>query len=136
MQKINIDKEFVISMTENGHTPKEIGDILGVNECTIRNRLKEYGVTRVRKLFQITPEIMNSLKRFNKEGKTNQQIANILHISPITVRKYISKMGLKFNSERTQPINKTVIALTKEQREVLYGSLLGDMSISIIEMAI
>lgn len=131
MQKINIDKEFVISMTESGHTPKEIGDILGVNECTIRNRLKEYGVTRVRKLFQITPEIMNSLKRFNKEGKTNQQIADILHISPITVRKYISKMSLKFNSERTQPINKTVIALTEEQREVLYGSLLGDMSISI-----
>lgn len=51
MQKINIDKEFVISMTESGYTPKEIGDILGVNECTIRNRLKEYGVTRVRKLF-------------------------------------------------------------------------------------
>ena len=50
-------------------------------------------------------------------------------MSPETSRKYTKELGLETNSKRTKTLTNKHIKLTEEQLEVLYGSLLGDMSL-------
>lgn len=42
-QKINIDIDRIIALRNEGKTNREIGELFGCSEGTIRNRLKEKG---------------------------------------------------------------------------------------------
>lgn len=48
-----------------------------------------------------------------------------------TVRKYLDLNNIEYNSVKAKKITNKKLNLTKEQLEVLYGSLLGDMNIGI-----
>lgn len=78
---------------------------------------------------KLNNNIINKLILLVKEGKTNIEISKILKLSPTTVRKYTVLNGLKTNSVKNKPIKET-IKLSKEQEEIIFGSLLGDMCIS------
>lgn len=129
MKKVEIDVNEIIRLTKEQKTPEEIGPMFGVTGGVIRNRLKELGVEPYRKITKKNKEILERIKNLLDEGKTNKQIADILHISPTTVRKYTYELGYDTNSERTKTLTNKEIELTQIQLEVLYGSLLGDMSL-------
>lgn len=123
-QEVNTLK--IKELTEAGETVGEI-----VSEYIIRKYLKKMQITPTSKKTLITTEIIDNIIKLNTEGLTNKQIGIHLNISPITVRKYLMNNNQNFNSERAQKIITKNIVLTQEQIEVLYGSLLGDMSIGI-----
>ena len=53
-------------------------------------------------------------------------------MSPTTVRKYTYNMGLDINSVKTKSITKKQLDLTERQKNIIYGTLLGDANIGIL----
>lgn len=131
MRKLNLDIEQIIQLTNAHKTPTEIGAILGVDESNIRNRLKEVGKEPYRKITRKNSQILNKVEELLNQQKTNQQIADELGICASTVRKYTYELGYNTNSIKTKTLTEQPITLTEEQWEVLYGSLLGDMSLDL-----
>nr|DAF63646.1 MAG TPA: endonuclease [Podoviridae sp. ctz6O13] len=131
MKKIEINPMKLEALNKKGLNPVEIAVVLGTTEGTIRNRLKELGLVRNSKIKDITIEMQTRMEELNKEGRTNQEIATILSTTPATVRKHLRRKNLKFNSTKKYTLTKQVLELSPEQLEVLYGSLLGDMSIDL-----
>lgn len=129
MQRTEIDVNEIIRLTNEKKTPEEIGPIFGVTGGVIRIRLKEIGVEPYRKIAKKSKEILDKIKQLLDEGKTTRQISEEIGVCATTVRKYTYELGYDTNSERTKTLTKKNIELTQEQLEVLYGSLLGDMSI-------
>lgn len=129
MRKIEIDIEKVIKLTKDGKTPEEIGPLMRVTGGVIRNRLKKAGIEPYRKITKKNKQILEKIKQLLDEGKTNRQISEELKICATTVRKYTYELGYDTNSARTKTLTNKNLQLTEEQWEVLYGSLLGDMSI-------
>ena len=131
MQKVEIDINKIIKLTDECKTPEEIGPMFGVTGGVIRNRLKEIEKEPYRKIAKKSKQVLNKIKELIKEGKTNKQIADILGICATTVRKYTYELGLNTNSVKNKTLTNKQIELTDVQLEVLYGSLLGDMSIDV-----
>lgn len=121
-------KEEVIKLNLEGKTNTEIRSITGHSLTTISKYLKESGLFTRRASKE---KSLDSIKLLLDEGKTNFEIASILNISPTTVRKYTrTYLNIDTNSVKQKPIINKKLELTDIQLEVLYGSLLGDMSIS------
>lgn len=131
MNKIEIDINEVINLTDKFKTPREIGELLGVDESLIRLRLKSIGKKPYRKITRKNKGLLNKIEHLIKEGKTNQQIANELKICASTIRRYTYDLGFDTNSVKKKSLTNIDIKLTQEQWEVLYGSLLGDMSLEL-----
>ena len=74
------------------------------------------------------PEVIEKVKELLNKNKTNLEISQELGISPTTARKYTKLLGKDTNTSRNKTLKAPVI-LTKEQEEVIYGSMLGDMSL-------
>lgn len=121
----------LLVLLTNLKPPREIGAILGADESIIRLRLKSIGKQPYRKIARKNPTIFAQVKALIDEGLTNQQIADKLGICATSIRKYTYELGLKTNSVKAKPITKETLTLTDIQWEVLYGSLLGDMSIAL-----
>ena len=51
--------------------------------------------------------------------------------TPATVRKILKEHNIEFNSLRAKPIINKELVLTEEQKEILYGIILGDASIEL-----
>ena len=131
MRKSEINIEEVIRLTKECKTPEEIGPLMGVTGGVIRNRLKEIGMEPYRKIAKKNKQVLEKIKQLLDEGKTTKQISEELKICATTVRKYTYELGYDTNSERTKTLTNKNIQLTEEQWEVLYGSLLGDMTIDV-----
>lgn len=131
MQKAVIDVNEIIRLTNEKKTPEEIGPMFGVTGGVIRSRLKEVGMEPYRKIVRKNKDLLEKVRVMLDEGKTTKQISEELSISTTTIRKYTYELGYDTNSERTKTLTKKEISLTDEQLEVLYGSLLGDMSLDI-----
>lgn len=129
MKKVEIDVNEMIRLNNEHLTPEEIGVKLGVSGSSIRRRLKQLGIDNYRKISKKSDDLLNKIEDLIKKGKTNKQIAELLSMSPTTVRKYTKELGYETNSQRTKTLTNKEIELNTEQLEVLYGSLLGDMSI-------
>ena len=80
---------------------------------------------------RITNEIIEKINIYLDEGLTNSEIAEKLNLSKTTVRKYTTLIGRETNSIKHKSIKE--VNLTKEQFEIIYGCMLGDMSISKTE---
>lgn len=128
-KKANID--LIRKLVEQGKTVKEIVLETGYADGTIRKHLKALGIRPNSKKAYITDETVKEIIRLNKEGLTNKAIGNELGINAATIRKYLEENGLESCSERSKSITKKELILSDEQLEILYGSLLGDMSIGI-----
>lgn len=128
-QKVNLI--LIKTLVENGKTVKEIATETGYAEGTIRKHLKALGIRANSKKAFITDETIQEIIKLNEEGFTNKKIGEKLGMNAATVRKYLSNNNLESCSERSKSITNKELNLTEEQLDLLYGSLLGDMSISI-----
>lgn len=125
-------KEKVLQLIKEGKMLKEIVELTGLHDSTIRRYAKNNNLIIASTKTKVTDEIIKQIKELHKSGLTNKQIAVKLDMSPTTIRKYTTKvLNLVSNSERTKQIKNKDLILTNEQLEVLYGSLLGDMNIGI-----
>ena len=112
MQKVEIDINEIIKLTDECKTPEEIGPMFGVTGGVIRNRLKEIEKEPYRKIAKKSKQVLNKIKELIKEGKTNKQIADILGICATTVRKYTYELGLNTNSVKNKTLTNKQIELT------------------------
>lgn len=126
-----VNKEQILKLHSEGKTCQEIRDILGNSLTTIRKYIKEAGLNTNSKISRPNEDTFNRIQCLLDEGKTNLEISRILRMSPTTVRKYtINVLHRETNSIKAKSIKSKELNLTKEQLEVLYGSLLGDMCLS------
>lgn len=122
-----VNKEEIIKLNKEGKTNSEIRKELGYSLTTISKYLEEQGLVNN----STNPKlILEKIKELYSLGKTNSEIANELGISKTTARKYTNVyLNAKTNSVKAKPIFNINLNLTEEQLDLIYGSLLGDMSI-------
>lgn len=122
-----VNKEEIIQLNKEGKTNSKIREELGYSLTTISKYLEESGLVNN----STNPKsVLERIKELYSLGKTNSEIANELRISKTTARKYTKiYLNAETNSIKTKPIFNTDLNLTKEQLDLIYGSLLGDMSI-------
>lgn len=124
--------EEVLELHNSGMYAKDIANQIGCDYGTVKNYLKELGISPKKKRLEITEEIINQIIKLAVEDKkTNKQIAEIVGSNPTTVRKILKEKNIKTNSIRTKSILNKELVLTDEQKAILYGTLLGDASIGI-----
>lgn len=126
-KKANID--VILSYAKEGLTVKQIVEKTGYADCTVRKYLKNAEISVTSRKSKITDATLEAIKNFVDEGKTNTEIAKLLNISPTTARKYTNFLGRETNSIKAKPIKDENIELSKQQLDILYGTLLGDASI-------
>lgn len=124
-----MDLEKLRKCVECGMTYSEIAKQMGYAKSTIFKNCKKLGITANTDIARANdPQLVEAVKNLVNEGKTNLEIAKTLNISPTTSRRYTEKLlNLNTNSVRAKQIKD--VSLSSEQLEILYGSLLGDMSI-------
>lgn len=122
-----INKEEIIRLNKEGKTNSEIRKELGYSLTTISKYLEESGLVNN----STNPKsVLERIKGLYLLRKTNSEIANELGISKTTARKYTNiYLKAETNSIKKKPIFNTDLHLTEEQLDLIYGSLLGDMSI-------
>jgi len=124
------NEEIVLKLISEGKTKSEIVREANISFETLRKWSNKNNIVVKSALHIITQDIIDNIILENKNGLTNKQISEKLHISPQTVRKYLG--DIEYNSVKAKPLNKEKeLVLTDEQKEILYGSLLGDMSIGM-----
>lgn len=128
MNKINLNE--LKTQIESGLNYSQLAENFSCNERTIERYAKKLGLNVKTKITKRNdPVILEKIKMLVNSGKTNSEIAKELSISPTTVRRYTKDLlGKDTNSVKTKSIKD--VCLTDEQLEIIYGSLLGDMSIS------
>lgn len=125
-----MDIEKLKQLINEGKDRFEIASILNCHEGTVRRKAKELGLKIKTKIISRNdPIILNKIEELLNQNKTNKEIANILDISPTTARRYTKEL-LKRDTNSIKNKSISDLDLTQEQLEILYGSLLGDMSIT------
>ena len=128
MDKINLNE--LRTQIESGLNYSQLAKMFNCNERTIEKYAKKLGLVVKTKITKRNdPVILEKIKTMVESGKTNNEIAKELRISPTTVRRYTKELlGKNTNSIKAKSVKD--VCLTDEQLEIIYGSLLGDMSIS------
>ena len=125
-------KEIILQLLQEGKTIPEIVKITGGNYTTIRNYAKSSGLVISSKKTKLDEYILEEIKKDIELGLTNKQIAEKYNMSPTTARKYTTEfLKLETNSIKEKSICNKEMELSSIQLEILYGSLLGDMSIGM-----
>lgn len=125
-----MDENKLKILVNEGKNYEEIALELNCNERTVEKYAKKLGLKVTTKIIRRNdPEVVNKIKQLLSEGKTNTQIAKELSISPTTARRYTRELiGQDTNSVKAKSLKE--VSLSKNQLEIIYGSLLGDMAIS------
>lgn len=128
-----MDIEKLKKLVEEGKYYDEIAFELNCTKGTVQKYCKDLGLIAKTKIVRRNdPEMVQKVEDLFNQGKTNQQIADVLGICVTTVRRYITKLlGKESNSVKKKGIKE--VKLTQEQWEIIYGGLLGDMNISKTE---
>lgn len=116
----------------NGYSSRQIGNIFGCSDRTIRNRMIEYGIPR-RSLADagtnkyniiIEPELLGSLYWGN--GYAILHISSIFGCSGETIRNKMKKYGVP---RRSASGELTDFTFNAKQKEIFEGLMLGDGSL-------
>lgn len=126
--KTEVNTELVLKLKEEGLTNTQIYQKTGFSMSTIKRYL-DNPTCKINR--PQTNLIQENVKKLVKAGKTNLEIADILNISPTTARKYTNILGMETNSSRMKSLNYDALNLNENQLDLIYGSLLGDLSIEI-----
>ena len=128
MDKINLNE--LRTQIESGLNYSQLAKMFNCNERTIEKYAKKLGLVVKTKITKRNdPVILEKIKTMVESGKTNNEIAKELRISSTTARRYTKELLEKdTNSIKAKSVKD--VCLTDEQLEIIYGSLLGDMSIS------
>lgn len=119
-------QEKIAELYQQGLTAKQVGELVGKVERTVSYHLQRLGITRPQK--KIDDEIF--VKLWN-EGRTDKEIAEYFGVAVTTIKSYRTrgeKAG-KFNV--TRYFSQEKHELSELQKQFIYGSLLGDLSIGM-----
>ena len=119
-------QEKIAELYQQGLTAKQVGEIVGKAERTVCYHLQRLGITRPQK--KIDDKIFVKLWT---EGKTDKEIAKYFGVAITTIKSYRTrgeKAG-KFNV--TRYFSQEKHELSELQKQFIYGSLLGDLSIGM-----
>ena len=108
---------------------QEIAKLTGFNEATVRACGKRNNIDIKTIKIKIDDKLLQQIKEGVLAGEVNVDLAKRLGISATTCRKYTKKLGLETNSIKTKPKVHETIKLNKDQIQIIFGSLLGDLSI-------
>jgi DNA-binding CsgD family transcriptional regulator len=118
-----VDK--IHKLGKEGKGPVEISKLVGVNRDTVAKYLKQIGI------FKEFKKLINQedFENLWKEGKTDEEIAEFFGCSVLTIKSFRTKGGNagKFNIVRY--LSQTDSKLSDLQKQMVLGSLLGDMSL-------
>ena len=127
-RKFTIDTEKLTKLVKQGKTDSEISIELNCSYSTIGKYRRLLGlkanVRRVGKKILIDRDKLIDL---TNQGKTNQELAKLFNVSPLSIKQAIKRFGLEIQDDR---INK-ICNLSHKQEEVIFGSTLGDAYIQI-----
>jgi DNA-binding CsgD family transcriptional regulator len=104
----------------------EISKQLKINRDTVAKYLKQIGIVKEFKKFIIPEEF----ERLWSEGKTEKEIADFFGCSILTVRGYRNNPKNKGNFKIVRYLSQTDAKLSDFQKQMILGSLLGDMGLS------
>ena len=122
----------VIKLAESGLNYDEIAEKLHFSKQTVKEHMIRLGFPiRLKICKSNDPKMIDAVSKLVDSGKTNQEIADILKISPPTVRRYTRLVGKDTNSVKHKGLK--IVHLTNEQLEIIYGGMLGDMSITLTQ---
>lgn len=120
-----IKEQEILKLLKDQWTNKDIIKTLkNVTNWDIYLCCKKYNINR-KKSARNRELLRTEIETLVKQGYTNKEVAEQLHISLTTARKYTKLSNLDTNSCKHHRIKEVI--LTNEQLEVIYGSLLGDM---------
>lgn len=120
--------EVIFELYKEGKSDTFIAKQLGyksgesIRQWRLKRGLKSHGYTSNYVFDRVIAEEMYL------SGKTYTEIAETLNVKPITLNCYFLKKYGKLPSEKRQS---AAIELTQVQKEVLFGSLLGDANLRI-----
>lgn len=120
-------KETIKSLYLEGKTCEDIGEILGKTGKTISYHLKNMGIP-IRSKKKIDQEKFEEL--FN-EGKTDLEIAEWFKVAESTIKSFRTKGDNAGKFTRNNSFQKSKKSLSEIQEQMILGSLLGDMNLSI-----
>lgn len=121
--------EVVLPLIKEGKTVQEIAKLTEFNEATVRLCGKRNNIDIKTIKTKIDNKLLQQIKEGVLAGEVNVDLAKRLGISATTCRKYTKKLGLETNSVKTKPKVHEIIKLNKDQIQIIFGSLLGDLSI-------
>lgn len=119
----------IIPLIKEGKSAKEIAEIVGCAVSTVRMCAKSNDLELIKLRGSITPDKEKDILNLLDAGLTLQEIADKLGVCEATIRNYKHKLKNEEVQKRTSTKVREKIELTDIQLEILYGSLLGDMSL-------
>ena len=123
-----INWELLPELIRAGNNFVQIAHILGCDNSTVSRKVKDLGLEGNIKICKANDsELIKKVDALHAEGKTNSEIAKILNICATTARRYTTLLGKQTNSVKAKSIKK--VNLSPEQEEIIFGCMLGDMSI-------
>lgn len=127
VDKLSDYKEQIKRLYLEGKSSNEIGKILGKSGKTITYHLHQMGI-EIRSTKKINQE---EFEKLWKEGKSDKEIAEYLEVSELTIKTFRTKgeNAGKFNVIRN--FSQEEHALSELQEQMILGSLLGDMNLSV-----
>ena len=127
-----ISEETILKIKElhdEGLSNLKISKQLGIGNQTVSKYLRErYNIIGKKRVKQINQE---EFEKLWKEGKSDREIAEYFGVSELTIRTFRTKgeNAGKFNIIRN--FSQEEHSLSKEQEQMVLGSLLGDMNLSV-----
>lgn len=112
--------DFVEKYNINNLSWKAIALHFEVDNKTVRQRFKKLGITKNPVIIK-KPLLKSYIEELIKEGLSQKEIAQKLNKTTRQVTQLTNRLGLKNNNRKQKHIE-----LTKEQFQVLLGSVLGD----------
>lgn len=115
----------IIKLVKLGYSASKIAQTIPCSKNTVTKYLKK---NNLQTQITVNPEILTLIQNLIKSGLTTKEIAKQLQVSPTTIHKYTTNyLKIIPNTKRNQNF-KDCVYLTQDQKEILLGSLLGDMS--------
>lgn len=127
IDKLSDYKARIKQLYLEGKSSNEIGEILGKSGKTISHHLRQMRV-EIRPTKKVNQE---EFEKLWKEGKSDREIAEYFKVSELTIKTFRTKgkNAGKFNIIRN--FSQEEHSLSEEQEQMVLGSLLGDMNLSV-----
>lgn len=97
VKKIDVSKDEYLKLKSQGLSNKQIADHFGVSDQLIRNRRRDWGLSEKRKkpyVLQTSEITKEQLIQAEREGLSNEETANRLHVSRAKIIRLRKEYGL------------------------------------------
>ncbi|WP_122645721.1 hypothetical protein [Enterococcus mediterraneensis] len=99
------DVEIIKNSLRNGMTQKEIGKVLGVDEISVRNKVKHLGLNKTITHPDTLKELDGEIRRLASLGYTRQEIADRLKLKYVTIKYFVRSRKILCENAMRQTSN-------------------------------